>query len=85
MKKMIVIGCPGSGKTTFAVKLNEITGLPLYHPDAVWHNPDKTHISREEFDAIKIFPETSLPKIYELIDRCLLLFNQFCSCGTAHR
>ncbi len=50
MKKVIVIGCPGSGKTTFAEKLNKITELPLYHLDAVWHKPDKTHIPREEFD-----------------------------------
>lgn len=50
MKKAIIIGCPGSGKTTFALKLNECTGLPLYHLDAIWHKPDKTHIPREEFD-----------------------------------
>lgn len=50
MKKVIVIGCPGSGKTTFAEKLNKITGLPLYHLDAIWHKPDKTHIPREDFD-----------------------------------
>ncbi len=50
MKKAIIIGCPGSGKTTFAIKLKEITGLPLYHLDAIWHKPDKTHIPREEFD-----------------------------------
>lgn len=50
MKRVIVIGCPGSGKTTFAEKLSKKTGLPLYYLDAIWHNPDKTHISREEFD-----------------------------------
>lgn len=50
MKRVIVIGCPGSGKTTFAEKLNKLTGLPLYYLDAIWHKPDKTHISREEFD-----------------------------------
>ena len=51
MRKIIVIGCPGSGKTTFARKLRDKTGLPLYYLDAVWHKPDKTHIPREEFDA----------------------------------
>ena len=50
MKKVIVIGCPGSGKSTFAEKLNKLTGLPLYYLDAIWHKPDKTHIPREEFD-----------------------------------
>ena len=50
MQKVIIIGCPGSGKTTFAEKLNKITGLPLYHLDAIWHKSDKTHITREDFD-----------------------------------
>lgn len=50
MNRVIIIGCPGSGKTTFAKQLCKITGLPLYHLDAIWHRPDKSHIAREEFD-----------------------------------
>ena len=50
MKKIIVIGCPGSGKTTFAERLADKTGIPLFYLDKIWHKPDKTHISREEFD-----------------------------------
>ena len=50
MKKIIVIGCPGSGKTTFAEKLNRKTEIPLFYLDAIWHKPDRTHIPREEFD-----------------------------------
>ena len=51
MKKIIVIGCPGSGKTTLAEGLRDRLGLPLFYLDAVWHRPDRTHITRESFDA----------------------------------
>ena len=48
--KIIVIGSPGAGKSTFARKLRDKTGLPLYCLDMIWHKPDKTNITREEFD-----------------------------------
>ena len=51
MKKAIVLGCPGSGKTTFSLKLHKATGIPLFHLDGIWHRADRTHITREEFDA----------------------------------
>ena len=50
MRKVIVIGCPGAGKSTFARRLRDQTGLPLYHLDMLWHRPDRTTVSREEFD-----------------------------------
>ncbi|MBP5236956.1 MAG: adenylate kinase [Clostridia bacterium] len=49
-KRILVLGCPGSGKSTFSRKLHDITGIPLTHLDNVWWKPDGTHISREEFD-----------------------------------
>ena len=50
MKKVIVIGCPGGGKSTFARRLRDLSGLPLHHLDTIWHKPDRTTVSRQEFD-----------------------------------
>lgn len=49
--KIIVIGCPGAGKSTFARKLRDKTGLPLFYLDMLFHNPDRSTLSREAFDA----------------------------------
>lgn len=49
-KKVIVIGSPGAGKSTFSRSLRDKTGLPLYYLDQIWHKADKTNVSREEFD-----------------------------------
>ncbi len=51
MKKVIVIGCPGSGKSTFSKALHEITGLRLFHLDMLYWKPDKTSVDREYFDS----------------------------------
>lgn len=51
LRRVVVIGCPGSGKSTFARRLHTLTGLPLYHLDAIYWNPDRTTIPREEFRA----------------------------------
>ncbi len=50
MKKVLVLGCSGSGKSTFSIKLHEKTKIPLYHLDNIWWKADRTHISRDEFD-----------------------------------
>ena len=48
MKKVIVIGCPGSGKSVFSRALHDVTDLPLYHLDSIYWREDRTFISREE-------------------------------------
>ena len=52
MLKAIIIGSPGAGKSTFARRLRNLTGLPLYYLDMLWHKPDQTNITREEFDTL---------------------------------
>ena len=47
MKRVILIGCPGSGKSVFSRGLHQITGLPLYHLDLLYWNSDRTFVSRE--------------------------------------
>lgn len=47
MKKLIVIGSPGAGKSTFARKLRDVTGLPLFYLDMLWHKSDKTNKTLE--------------------------------------
>ena len=48
-KKVIVIGCPGSGKSTFARALHSILALPLYHLDQLYWNADRTTVPKEVF------------------------------------
>ena len=49
MKKIIVIGCPGSGKSTFSKKLHQIIGAPLFHLDMMYWNPDRTTVDKTIF------------------------------------
>ena len=49
MKKIIVIGCPGSGKSRFSKELHNKTGIPLYHLDMMYWNADKTTVDRKTF------------------------------------
>lgn len=51
MKKIIVIGCPGSGKSTFSRAMHEKTRIPLYCLDMMYWNADKTTVGRAVFRA----------------------------------
>lgn len=49
MKKVIVIGCPGSGKSTFSKALHKISGLSLCHLDLLYWKEDQTRVERSVF------------------------------------
>ncbi|MBQ4526434.1 MAG: topology modulation protein [Clostridia bacterium] len=52
MKRILIIGNAGSGKTTFAKKLSEKTGLPLVHLDKIYWTGNWEHLERDKFDDI---------------------------------
>ncbi len=47
----MVIGCPGSGKSTFSRALRDATGLPLCYLDMLYWHSDRTTVSKYEFRA----------------------------------
>ena len=49
MKKVVVIGCPGSGKSTFSRALHNKIGIPLYYLDMMYWNADKTTVENSVF------------------------------------
>ena len=51
MNRIIVIGCPGSGKSVFSRALHSRLGLPLYHLDNLYWNEDRTTVPKEVFRA----------------------------------
>lgn len=51
LMKVLVVGSPGSGKSTFARKVHRKTGLPLHYLDMLWHLPDHTTVPEDIFDS----------------------------------
>ena len=51
MQRILVIGCAGAGKTTFALRLGQKLELPVHHLDRLWWLPGWQAESRERFDA----------------------------------
>ena len=50
MRKVLVIGSGGAGKSTFAAKLARRTGLPLIHLDSLYWRPGWIETSAAEWD-----------------------------------
>ncbi|SKC81959.1 DNA topology modulation protein [Maledivibacter halophilus] len=48
MKKIMIVGSAGAGKSTLARRLNEIIGIKLFHLDKLFWKPGWECISREE-------------------------------------
>ncbi len=48
MKKIIVIGSSGAGKSCFSRELALLTKIRLFHIDNLYWRADRTHITHEE-------------------------------------
>jgi adenylate kinase family enzyme len=49
MKRVLIIGGPGAGKSTLARRLHAVTGLPLYHLDTFFWRPGWAAPPKEEW------------------------------------
>ena len=47
-KKILIIGCPGSGKSYLSKELSKITGISCFHIDNLYWSHDRTHVTRDE-------------------------------------
>ena len=52
MQRIAIIGSAGTGKSTLARRLGELTGLSVIHLDALYWGPGWVATPREEWDAI---------------------------------
>ena len=52
MKRVLVIGGPGTGKSTLARRLHAITGLPLFHLDRLYFRPGWQKTPKDEWQRL---------------------------------
>jgi adenylate kinase family enzyme len=50
LKRVIIIGSPGSGKSTFSKELQVLTGVQLFHMDKLFWKPGWNSITRSELE-----------------------------------
>lgn len=51
MERIVILGSPGSGKSTFARALGEKTGLPVVHGDKLFWHTGWVESTKEEIDS----------------------------------
>jgi uridine kinase len=52
LNKIIILGCPGAGKSTIATKLSEKINIPIYKMDDLYWTPKWKRLNKIEFTKI---------------------------------
>lgn len=53
VRRVAIIGSPGAGKSTFARRLGDITGIEVFHLDRLFWKPGWVETPREEWRALQ--------------------------------
>ena len=80
MERILIIGCPGAGKTTLARKMEERLGLSVVHLDNIFWSPGNwVHLEKQDFDKA-LLAELEKPRwiIEGNYNRTLPLRLQYC-------
>lgn len=99
MKRIVIIGCGGAGKSTLAQQLGQKLDIPVVHLDKLFWTPGWVSLKPEEFDPIVVAElekeawimdgnfNRTLPARLEKCDTVIYLdFNRFtCLMGVAKR
>lgn len=99
MKRVVIIGCGGAGKSTLARAMGEKTGIPVVHLDKLFWKPGWVSLPPEEFDAVMSAEmekdawimdgnfNRTLPQRIQRCDTVIYLdFSRFaCLCGVLKR
>lgn len=62
MKRILIVGCPGAGKSYLSREIAKITGLPLIHLDKYFHQKAQYYIQNKDAWRAKIKELTSEPE-----------------------
>lgn len=80
MDRILIIGCPGAGKTTLARQLGKKLNLPMVHLDSIFWSPGNwEHLEQADFDKA-LLVELEKPRwiIEGNYDRTLPMRLQYC-------